>query len=581
LEITPEQGQDAHHDRTQGGTEKTCPEGWISPPSETGLKQESERDTLKDPMTAVLDAMDVMQTHFFELWQGTWPNAIDWTAAVLGTHLSASLSTLSRNFDVQKEACVKSFGITDIRCCNRDGENLINKYFSQLVSFYFGQSTFSLRQEAYDDMLWVVLGWLESIKFILARASSHRAGLDGEQGDDKDAIVRPWHGTQFIPSLAHRVRIFYELAAEGWDTKLCGGGMIWNPRLRPYKNAITNELFIAASVSMYLYFPGDSNSSPYMEGTESPARPHDPKYLAAALEAYDWLKASNMTNTGGLYVDGFHIRNNGRSNDTHRNTKCDLRNEMVYTYNQGVLLSGLRGLWESTGMTIYLEDGHALIWSVINATGWNDVSSARTKSRSWAGLGRAGVLEEACDASGTCSQDGQTFKGIFFHHLTLFCSPLKPIFTGPEFVLDSKLAQRHMEQCKSYSRWVTHNAKAAYATRNHEGQFGMWWSRRYPNSTVDIDDEDDEVHLPPGAIDYRNSQYARMPREGEPESTSPQEVKQGTVMRGVSDSRSVRDVNDRGRGRTIETQSGGLAVLLAMWEISTDSDISEDFTEER
>jgi hypothetical protein len=27
----------------------------------------------------------------------------------------------------------------------------------------------------------------------------------------------------------------------------------------------------------------------------------------------------------------------------------------------------------------------------------------------------------------------------------------------------------------------------------------------------------------------------------------------------------VRDVNDRGRGRTVETQSSGLAVVRAMW----------------
>ena len=39
--------------------------------------------------------------------------------------------------------------------------------------------------------------------------------------------------------------------------------MSWNPYLEPYKNAITNELFISASIGMYLYFPGDDNDSPF------------------------------------------------------------------------------------------------------------------------------------------------------------------------------------------------------------------------------------------------------------------------------------------------------------------------------
>ena len=34
------------------------------------------------------------------------------------------------------------------------------------------------------------------------------------------------------------------------------------------------------------------------------------------------------------------------------------------------------------------------------------------------------------------------------------------------------------------------------------------------------------------------------------------------------DASSPCDLNDRGRGRTVETQSGGLAVLRAMWEFN-------------
>src|SRR5271155_4310304 len=40
---------------------------------------------LPKALQAVLDAIDVMQTQYFDIFTGTWPSAIDWTAAVCGT----------------------------------------------------------------------------------------------------------------------------------------------------------------------------------------------------------------------------------------------------------------------------------------------------------------------------------------------------------------------------------------------------------------------------------------------------------------------------------------------------------------
>ena len=265
-------------------------------------------------------------------------------------------------------------------------------------------------------MLWVVLGWLESIKSIRTHSQLHYRPVS-------DSQTKPWHGTQFIEAFAHRARVFYEITTRGWDTKLCGGGMVWNPSLGPYKNAITNELYIAASVGMYLYFPGDYNTSPFMLDDArqldlEPAEPHDPEYLVAAVDGYNWLKNSGMTNDKGLYVDGFHV-----SNWKRNGTKCDIRNNMVYTYNQGVILSALKGLWEGTGNQSYLEDGHRLARNVISATGWLLKATRAAEDHAWAGVGRDGILEEQCDSHGRCDQNGQTFKGIFFHHLTLFCEP--------------------------------------------------------------------------------------------------------------------------------------------------------------
>ncbi|KAJ5232202.1 Six-hairpin glycosidase [Penicillium chermesinum] len=253
--------------------------------------------------------------------------------------------------------------------------------------------------------------------------------------------------------------------------------------------------------------------------------------------------------TAGLYGDGFHI--SGWRGKTDPGTgKCDDLNHMVYTYNQGVVLSGLRGLWLATGSQDYLRDGHELVHAVLRATGWPQTS------KRWAGLGRAGVLEEACDSHGSCSQDGQTFKGIFFHHLAEFCRPLRPQeerFLGGQTqrpAVDDKdwarVYSRHLERCKAYGPWIEHNARAALMTRDDEGKFGSWWGLPF-GYTVEEGIVNSSV-LAEGSIDYRNDED-----EGDVR-----------VSQGVP-----RDFNDRGRGRTVETQSGGVSVLRALLQWQT------------
>lgn len=509
-----------------------------------------------DTIPQLLEALDVLNKEYFEIWQGIWPTSIDWTSAVIGTYLAASLNTISSS--------------SQSLPANKTTENTVNKYFSQLTSSYFGQNIFALRQEAYDDMLWVVLGWLEGIKFIEVHSARHYT-------NEKNETV--WHGTQFIPAFAHRARIFWELAAKGWDTKLCNGGMIWSPYLTPYKNAITNELFISASISMYLYFPGDDNASPFGVSTEpqlpslAMGAPKDRKYLDAAIEAYDWLMDSNMTDANGLFVDGYHISGGSHS----PNTRCDERNEMVYTYNEGVVLSGQRGLYEATGHKRYLKDGHKLISNVISATGWDlqrdhtlqeNVPAGQETLGEWYGLGRSGILEEACDAGAYCSQDAQTFKGIFFHHFTTFCKALPEHLDAlgthhsPERSpgAAAKIKKWHTRKCQSYQGWIKHNAQAAFKTKDSDGKYGMWWGA--PENSQHISDPVENV-LPQNAVDYRNH---GIPADWVAQSPA----NHSRVFDGVKESaRSIqaRDLNDRGRGRTVETQGGGISLLVALQEL--------------
>ncbi len=101
----------------------------------------------------------------------------------------------------------------------------------------------AIRGEAFDDILWVVLGWLETIQSVDAYAKGYDPAGGAPNGWDKrvsDILLnQTWYGTQWVPAFAHRARIFWDLGDTGWDSKLCGGGMNWNPRFEPYKNAVT------------------------------------------------------------------------------------------------------------------------------------------------------------------------------------------------------------------------------------------------------------------------------------------------------------------------------------------------------
>lgn len=529
-----------------------------------------------------------MQDHYFSLWLGKWTTAIDWTSAVMGTYISATLSSLSRSIDYKMPGTFDKSRKLDVEA--QMVENEINKYFAHSTSYYFGEDYFAIRVQAFDDMLWVVLGWLEATQFIEGHSGNHYSS--------NTAGNEAWHARQFIPAFAHRARVFYELAEQGWDWRLCGGGMTWNPRLLPYKNAITNQLFISASVGMYLHFPGDENCSPFLsqydrglshvdelydECDEDIRGRYDPVYLASAVNGYKWLKNSGMTNDQGLYTDGFHI-SGYRQN--HSKTTCDERNEMVYTYNQGVILSGLRGLWEATGGVEYLEDGHELVRNVIRATGWtktdiftpsftapqprkrnrdNTAEGTKELPSDWHGLGSNGILTELCDPSGRCNQDGQTFKGIFFHHLTAFCAPLpvRAARPGKTHAATRIVANLHGNSCKEYTAWVIHNAQAALSTRDSEDRFGGWWGSPDSGPEKQSRSFTSEQSLPERATDYRNTPtdpdgtYA----DGEPIAPSDRFLV-GPTVRKVA----TGDLNDRGRGRTVETQGSGLAVVRAMWE---------------
>lgn len=89
---------------------------------------------LEDTFTA----LTVMQSEFFTPEQGTWLEAIDWTAAVMETVLSGTLTSLSMAF-------------SDLELVSQKHQlferNLVDSFFSQALSSYFGQDALSIRHQ--------------------------------------------------------------------------------------------------------------------------------------------------------------------------------------------------------------------------------------------------------------------------------------------------------------------------------------------------------------------------------------------------------------------------------------------------
>lgn len=541
-------------------------------------------DSRADPrlLEEVVDALDTLQKEFYDNSVGTWPTAIDWTAAVIGTHITGALTSLSYAARDDREV--------------QERENLIALYFSQVIAFYYGQDHLAIRGQAFDDMLWVVLGWLDAVRFVglhtelyfpegVATGSPPHMPLPGDQSVISPySSVRSYFGNAWTSSFAHRSRVFWDLAENGWDDKFCGGGINWNPHLQLYKNAITNELWVAASINMYLYFPGDKNQSPFI--VKHPTGPHLKIHLDMAVRGHQWLRNVGMINgpnqiPEGLYVDGFHV--SGMNDPKSDNRKCDQRNNAVYTYNQGVILSGLRGLWKVQNDESLIDEGHSLIRSTVKAAGW-DLGEDEPLDRiedlepgqlpPWRGLGRAGVLEDMCDVAGECSADSQSFKGIFFHHLVAFCFPLDA--GADEFVT------QHTNNCRTYKAWVLHNAEAARATRDARGRFGMWWTiGLLPNITsADVESNRTRPKGPTerGSVggdddgsemtDYRTYGVPNTQEWRGGDATDDANTTTPTTRPPSRDAMKSGDPNDRGKGRTVETQGGGLAIMRAAWEFS-------------
>ncbi|KAK0195134.1 glycoside hydrolase family 76 protein [Armillaria mellea] len=157
----------------------------------------------------------------------------------------------------------------------------------------------------------------------------------------------------------------YDKMAENWDDT-CGGGVWWTTD-HGYKNAITNELFLTISAQGYLRF-----------GYKT--------YLENAKKV---LEASGMRNSEGLYNDGL-------------DDSCVNNRETTWTYNQGVVASGLGALWKATGNRTLLKEAEITLDATIKDMTVN------------------GVLKESCDSVIETDAPCDIDQGIWTKHLQYY-----------------------------------------------------------------------------------------------------------------------------------------------------------------
>ncbi|KAK7754420.1 hypothetical protein SLS62_003714 [Diatrype stigma] len=214
----------------------------------------------------------------------------------------------------------------------------------------------------------------------------------------------------------------------------CGGGIIWQVSTRSYHNAISNELYLLLAAKLH-----NLNLNVGDGGVTAAAEPY---LLDRALREWDWFRNSGM-------INGANLINDGLLEDAATQT-CANNNAPTWTYNQGVVLTGLAELYRTTGDGTYLDAARRVADAVLASP---------------ALLGAGGILTEPCTASGEdCDPDRTAFKGIFMRQLAK---------------LDAVLVDR------PYAAVIQRHAQAVYAAaRNASGFYGGVWQGPFDKASV-------------------------------------------------------------------------------------------------
>jgi predicted alpha-1,6-mannanase (GH76 family) len=246
-------------------------------------------------------------------------------------------------------------------------------------------------------------GYRSVVAASFARYRGRRSRFYDDDGWYLNAWLRAYAATGAGEFLDEAVALFAELT-RGWDDT-CGGGVWWRTD-NTYKNAITTELFLLAAARLHELAP---DRAPYLDW---------------AHRAWAWLDGSGLINADDLVNDGL-------------DSSCTNNGQPTWTYNQGVLLSGLVQLWRCTGEASLLRRAERIADAAMATLVYPD-----------------GVLREPSEPD-LGNKDAQLFKGIFGQGLARLYA-----------------AER---ADAAYLRFLAANADAAWQSARTDRGVGLLW----------------------------------------------------------------------------------------------------------
>ena len=232
---------------------------------------------------------------------------------------------------------------------------------------------------SFDDQGWWALAWLKAFELTHERRFLRRSNL-----------------------------IFRYLVNESWtgdgNATACGGGCLWSNK-HDYKNAVTNELFFTLAAQLHDHAPALHADKEI---------PHADYLLDWAKKSWRWLRDSGMQGELGLFNDG--LAKAGPNSIAHYSDfpHCVNNNDTLWTYNQGVVLSGLAKLYQHTSEPSLLVSAREIFGRVVTY-----LTVAPQQSFGSDELVPRVLVEPGCainDGNG-CDINQAMFKGAFVRHL--------------------------------------------------------------------------------------------------------------------------------------------------------------------
>jgi len=289
--------------------------------------------------------------------------------------------------------------------------------------------------------------------------------------------------------LIKSVALFFYLKDESWDESTCNGGAWWS-EAHSYKNSITNQLFfvLATQLQSLISQPHthqrlkkallESRHNVLHDQMHSAIDPN--MYMRWSMKSWRWLQEAGLRdNLTGLYRDGLN------SSQCSRSDGNDLGANATWTYNQGVVLTGIGKLFEITGDETLLDTADDIVSSVMEYMTVPSVGNSHDRTHlmvEWSCNTCIGCKNLTPEGSCKSNWDSAMFKGAFMRHLGYFRRTPRLRFSRAEKY--RRFAQQNADSAWRHARQTTTSRSRVGTPRDTTQLFGNDWRGPYRESEM-------------------------------------------------------------------------------------------------